>query len=1429
MASESEGGVLTGADDAVSLDRAEATAQSMYPLSTAQLRWWVAQQLHPSVPIAVAMYLDLTGPLDVALMSRCARRAARELQSPNLRFRLVDGYPRQYVDTTAELPIRLADLTDHADPIAAAQEQMERDYGSPLDPLTDDLTVATVFQVAPDHHLLYLRSHHIVVDGVGAAAVLRRTGELYRSEVVAGQGLGSAIATFIGRESGSGHRRPTARVLWRSADVVSDSESGSAAAGSTRTMAPVETTVDSIAAMRDSVTEPKTIQPLSVPELLEDERRYQDSARAAADRDYWHNQLETLGEPLGLAGRPAAPEPRPHRVTATLDAATAELVAAARARHGATFPELAVTAFACYLARMTGRGEVTLTLPVTARPTAALRRSAGSMSNVVPLRLTGLDTATVGAVIAQVRSRVIGALRHQRYRYEDMQRDRGQHHVVRGSFGPVVNVLGFTEPFGLGALTGQVRLLSLGPVEDLLINGYQAGPDERSISIDFHANPARYRPDMLAWQHRMFLDYFGHFLAAESYCPIPALDLTPPAPVATEPAGPIRVLPDLLRAGLMPDAVAVQDGSRTMTYRELDEASSRWARELMAGGARPGEFVVVAIQRSLESVLALWAVAKAGACFVPVDPNDPADRIATVIADSGARQGLTVAAVRDCLPCDTAFAAGEAEPILAGEGRQRATTRPDGAVGERKGSGRRGIHWLMLDDSRTAAEVERRASTPIDDKERPRSLRPDHPAYLIYTSGTTGAPKGVLVTHRGLGSLTDYITEHYGVGRDSVVLHAHAPSFDAHLLELLACFAAGARLAVEPPSVVAGGALARLIEDSGCTHFLTTPAVLATLTPADLPGLQAVVVGGEACPPELVREWAPHVRLFNGYGPTETTVMATQTAAMVPGEPITIGAALPGVLAVVFDSRLIQVPPGARGELYLGGIGVADGYLRNPAGTAVRFIADPFGIGQRLYRTGDLVSTGPDGAFEFLGRVDGQVEVRGRRIEPAEIESVLLTEPGIAHAVVTVADAGRPEARLVGYVVAAAGTRFDPAETLRRLRGALPAALVPSALIELDRLPVSGNGKLDRAALPSPVVAPRPYRAPETTAQQLVAEHIGKATGQSRVGLDDDFFELGGNSLLGVAVSAELAAATDVPVTVRWLYTTPTVEALAERITGYDAADVSGDDALGVLLTLRRRGTRPPLFCVHSAVPLAWCYAGLARYITDRPVYGLQAPTLTGPDRSIDTIDDLADSYVEAMIRVQPDGPYHLLGWSLGGQIAHAIAVRLRARGASVAALAMLDSIVFPDGADPPPVPRMRDLLTHLLGDEPVDADAAPEVTAAEAAAELARAGASFGTGLSVTQLERLHRGYVDGVAVSHSYRPGVFDGDLLYFSATQGMTELFGADLWRPFVTGDLIEHPVAATHAQLTNSAVVGVIGPILARHLERIAVPAAARTAP
>uniref|UniRef100_UPI002455E076 amino acid adenylation domain-containing protein n=1 Tax=Nocardia otitidiscaviarum TaxID=1823 RepID=UPI002455E076 len=1278
---------MARADGDVELSRSAAAtprgAPSDLPLSVAQLRWWVAQQLYPEVPNTVAMYLELRGPLREQRLRECAARAAWELQSPHVRFRIVDGHPRQFLDPDAFAPMGYEDLTTDADPVAVARERMERDHTAPLNLQTDALTVATLLRVQPDTHLLYLRSHHIVLDGIGAAVLLRRTVELYAAD---------------------------------------DAEDVSA----------------------PSAHSPHG--PLTIAELLEAERSYTDSPRARADREYWSEQVAGLGEPVRLAGR-AATRPRPpHRVAAMLPPSTADRLTVFR-EGGYTFPELAIAAFACYLAAMTGSDQVLLSLPVAARPTAALRRSAGSVSNVVPLRIGDVRDATVAEAVERVRARLVGALRHQRYRYEDIQRDRGENHTVRGGFGPVVNMLGATEPLRMGALTAHVHLLALGPVEDLLVNGYQLGPDDRSITVGMQGNPELYSADALAAHHREFLEYLDRFLTDPGR-PVRSLDPEPVLPTP-EAIRADRLLPDLLRAGLidddaggdavpgaaaagdargaedvrdsdgsgagergpaggggdgqglvggavargpvggdrdargflgadgaacvpvdgageMPgragaeaahqavclrsDPVAVEDGDRAWTYRELERLSSRWARELIESGAGPGTVVVVAIPRSAESVLALWAVAKTGAAFAPVDPNDPARRLATVVADSGARQGLTVASARDVLP-----------------------SGPD---------------WLVLDDSDTVARVRRRSGAPVTDADRIRPLRRDHPAYLIYTSGTTGTPKGVVVTHRGLGPLTDHIVEHYGVERDSRVLHAHAPSFDAHLLELLAAFAAGARLVIEPPAVVAGADLAALLHRAAITHFLTTPAVLATITPEKVPLLRVAVVGGEACPAELVRRWGPALRLFNGYGPTETTVMATQSGALTADGPVPIGPPLPGVRALILDQRVRPAPPCGHGELYLGGPGVAQGYLGRPGATAERFVADPCGIGDRVYRTGDLVRVAADGALEFLGRADDQLSVRGRRAEPAEVAAALTALSDIAQAAVTAHD-GPGGIRLIGYIVAAPGLRLDHADILGRLRELLPAALIPAQLVELDELPVTAHGKVDRSALPPPPTPQRPYRTPESESQRLVAERFAAITGAERVGLDDDFFELGGDSLLGVALSADLAAATGLPVTVRWLYTAPSVRELAARLDEHEGGTAT-DDALGAVLTLRRGGTRPPLFCVHSAVPLAWCYSGLARQLPDRPVYGLQALTLSGEPRAGATVDELADGYAAEIVRVSPDGPYHLLGWSLGGAIAPPGAVRRRARGGGGAPQAQLGSIAIPPPNAPPPAPRQR-------------------------------------------------------------------------------------------------------------------------------------------
>ncbi|MFE1595577.1 amino acid adenylation domain-containing protein [Nocardia sp. NPDC058705] len=1453
---QGEGGI--GAADAVM-----AADAAPIPLSPGQLRWWVAHQLAPDVPATIALYLDLRGPLDIARLRTAMRSAAARLQSPHVRIRLVDGTPHQYLDPTVFGELAEVDLTVSAMPstevgpvtlsrghedaavdalsrghvdagaeamsradvgrgreVGEALSRMEADRRARLDLCEDAITVAMLFRVSPERYFLYLRSHHLVLDGVGAAALLRLAAENYS------QG----------------------------------------------------TDID-----------PRPV--LSIEGLVEADRAYRHSARMVTDREFWAKEVAGLPDPIGLAGISAPASACPHRVSACLDERTANLLTAARERYGASFPELTAAAFAAFLARMSSADQVVLSLPMAARPTAALRRSAGSVSNVVPLRLRDLATSTVEELIDQVRLRVIGALRHQCYRYEDIQRDRGETHLARGGFGPVINLLGFTAPLTLGPVTGHAHLLSLGPVEDLLVNGYQLGPDNTTATIDFQANPARYDAATLSWYHRLFLDWFATFLAADPTQLI--RDLTPESAAHNPARSPaiaaaidcvatISTMGELFSRFDSADSVAVVDGGRSMTYRELGESAARWARLLIAHGASPGSPVLTAMPRSLESVLAVRAIAAAGACLTPIDIGDPSERIARVVAGSGAVLGLTTHAAKPAVTAglaDPGGPAGLADPAAAVGFADRAGGANPADHAQRADSDGPGVIWLTLDDPETLARVADQPSTPITDADRDARLTTAHPAYLIHTSGTTGQPKGVAVTHRGLGPLTEHLLDRYGTSPNSIVLHAHSPAFDAHLLELLATFAAGARLVVEPPTVVAGTDLADLIAKHRVTHLLTTPAVLATLRPDEVPSLAVVVVGGEACPPELVSTWASRVDLHNGYGPTEATVMATQSATLVAGEPVTIGAPLPEVSVLLLDSRLNSVPTGARAELYLGGPCVAQGYINDPVSTAIHFVANPQGSGERVYRTGDLVGPRADGSYEFLGRIDRQLSVRGRRIEPADVAAALLADPAIAHAAVDIADPGTPAARLIGYIVpcrapdrpeqdrvptsnttagvtiqsglepltspntagstgglapqrdSAKTIPFDSTATLTRLRTILPTALVPSALITLDHLPLTANGKLDRAALPAPPVTA--YRAPETPLQHLIATTFATTCHLDAVGADDDFFAIGGNSLTGVSISAQLAESTNTPVTVRWLYTAPTVAALAHRIETYRADTDPGADALSTVLPLRTGGPNPPLFCIHSAVPLAWCYTGLAHHITDRPVYGLQAPTLAAPgdNRLSDngsanrpqptalTVDFLADTYATEITRLQPDGPIHLLGWSLGGQLAHATAVRLRAAGRDVATLAMLDSVVIPTEADPPPRPRMRDLLTHLLGDEPDDADSLPDLSADRAAAELATAGATLGQGLTAEQLTNLHEAYADGVRLSHGYRPARFDGDLLYFCATQGMTAFLDAQMWRPFVTGRLIEHPVETTHAQLTNADVVAHIGPILDRHLREV----------
>jgi amino acid adenylation domain-containing protein/non-ribosomal peptide synthase protein (TIGR01720 family) len=589
--------------------------------------------------------------------------------------------------------------------------------------------------------------------------------------------------------------------------------------------------------------------------------------------------------------------------------------------------------------------------------------------------------------------------------------------------------------------------------------------------------------------------------------PVPAS----PAPQAH------RTLGELFAAWVdrTPHATALTDGRRSWTYRELSARADRLADHLVRRGAGPERTVALVLPRSMELIAAELAVARAGAAFLPVDPAYPAGRRALMLAD--------------------------ATPTVTLDDPDRVGDLLDGIAG---------------DDPADPADPD--GFRPPDP-----AVGADHTAYVIYTSGSTGTPKGVAVTHRGIGGFTTAAIEHYAVRPGDRVLQFSSPSFDASVLELFISVLSGATLVVPPDGPWLGDELAAVLDEHRITHTLIPPAALATLPAPDGSAprhLRTLIVGAEACPASLVDRWASGRRMINSYGPTEATIVATWTGPLSAGSGTpTIGRALPHARVHVLDAAMRPLPPGVDGELYIGGDGVARGYLGRPGLTAARFVADPFGPpGARLYRTGDRARWNADGTVAFLGRLDRQLKIRGFRIEPGEVEAALRQRPGVGEAVVVVREDEPGRQRLVGYVTPDDPRGApDPAALRTALGAALPAHLVPSVVVLLDTLPLTAQHKIDLRALPAPEAA-RPSAlglvAPRTPQEHTLAAVWAEVLGVERVGVTDDFFELGGDSILAARTLTRLRDRLGVRLTLRDVFSARCVAELAPLLADRAAA-----------------------------------------------------------------------------------------------------------------------------------------------------------------------------------------------------------------------------------------------------------------------------------
>jgi amino acid adenylation domain-containing protein len=655
------------------------------------------------------------------------------------------------------------------------------------------------------------------------------------------------------------------------------------------------------------------------------------------------------------------------------------------------------------------------------------------------------------------------------------------------------------------------------------------------------------------------------------------------------------------QAARTPSAVAVVDGRRTLTYAELDRSADRLALRLRGLGVGPEVRAAVAAERSAEMVVALLAVLKAGGAYVPLDPAYPAERLASMLHDSGAAVLLAQRGVLPSLPPFTG------PVVVLGEEEGAAGSHPEG-------ESRAGRIWA---GERSALPDPSARSSLQDDGER--AVLPENLAYVIYTSGSTGRPKGVLLTHRGLVNLVAAQVRLFAIGPDSAVLQFASFSFDASVSEIFTALLSGAQLHLaERADLIPGPDLERTVRERGITVATLAPTALAALDdPGRLPSLRTVVSAGEACPAPLAARWSRGRRFLNAYGPTEVTVCATAevVAERVAGDPspggVPIGRPIDNIRVAVLAPDGGAAADGVAGEIALSGIGLARGYLGRPDLTAERFIPALAGEpGERAYRTGDLGRWLPDGRLELLGRIDQQIKVRGYRIEPGEIEAAMASLPGIAEAAVVARDEPGGDRRLAAFFVPA-GRETQPAELRRQLARQLPEHMVPAVFIPLSSFPLTPNGKVDRAALarrPLPqeeaVGGGAALRGPVEELIAAVWADVLGLSGSQGIGAHDRFFDLGGHSLLATQVLSRLRQAFGVELTMRDFFAAPTVAGLAERIAR------SGVEAQIEL---------PPVEPVPHDRPLPLSFAQRRLWLLENlepgsPLYNLpQALALRGP------------------------------------------------------------------------------------------------------------------------------------------------------------------------------------------------------------------------
>ncbi|MEH2430772.1 MAG: amino acid adenylation domain-containing protein [Nostoc sp.] len=1203
--------IYSSLTDDEELNFSEEAEVFVFPTSFAQQRLWFLDQLAPGNPFYnVSTALHLTGSLNFTALKQTFNEIVRRHETLRTRFVMVEQQPVQAIAPSLTIPLPLIDLRNFDSPErdTRVQQIVTQEAQYPFNLTTGPLLRVKLLQLDEAEYLLLLNLHHIVADGWSIGVLIKELGVLYK-----------ALAE-------------DKRCL---------------------------TTSYSVSTLLPEL-------PIQYADFAQWQREWLQGVAANGTSPlqsqlvYWQKQLNGISV-LNLPTdrlRPAVPSYRgakqflelPHSLTQALEALSSQ--------EGVTLFMTMLAAFQTLLYRYTQQEDIAVGSPIANRNLSELEGLIGFFVNSLVLRTDFSGKVTFRELLNRVREVTLEAYSHQDLPFEKLVEEL---HPERDlSYHPFFQV---------------VFSLQNTPIETLELSGltlslFEFDSKTAKLDLEFHLwQDLESLKGQMVYSTDLFDDktitrMLGHFQTLlESIVANPGQRISDLSLLTVQERQELlidwndtqRAYPEnkcfhqLFEAQVekTPDAIALNARSANalvfddeqLSYKELNIRSNQLAHYLKKLGVVPDVLVGICVERSPEAIVALLGILKAGGAYLPLDPSLPQERLNFMLEDAQVSILLS--------HCSLA-------PLF------------------KEGWG--DLLSIVCIDKDWATITQHSQENPTN------CVKSDNLAYVIYTSGSTGKPKGVLLQHQGLSNLAASQIEVFNIQPINRILQFASLSFDASIFEIVMALQTGATLYLaNKESLLPGQPLLKLLREKAITHVTLPPAVLAVLPTESLSALQTIICAGESCTDDIVKRWCnSQRRFFNAYGPTEATVWSTVAEISTMSEKPPIGRPIPNTQIYILDKHLQPLPIGIIGELYISGEGLAQGYLNRPELTTEKFVPNPFSDkkGARLYKTGDLARYRPDGNIEFLGRIDNQVKIRGFRIELSEIETVLSQHQSVQKAVVIVKENVSGDKHLVAYIVPNVETQNFSSLLRKFLKEKLPEYTIPKTFVMLDSLPLTASGKVDRLALteldsPASGLIDKTFIAPRTPTESSLAKIWAEVLNIERVGIYDNFFDLGGDSLLTVRLLKQIHKQFENELPLSSLFLNPTIESLATALS-------SKADSLpwSPLVPIRPAGSNPAFFCVHPIFGVVFPYYELAQNLgKNQPFYGLQPIGLDGKSSPLTRIEDMATHYIEALRRVQPKGPYFLGGWSFGGWVAFEMAQQLQKSGEEVALLAVLDTL----------------------------------------------------------------------------------------------------------------------------------------------------------